>query len=371
MAITLTPNAIYSALSNMIIGIRLFESKVATPKLSDLLKEEVGLYGDKKVYRSMDIGKSYKWEGDAEAARLLQVNRNKTQQEQVLTIDNYRQCNVTTDRYLSKQAWFDEGSFSSFNGELIASLGKTKRVYDEGYCRTFVGTANSDAEESHITIIKPTAGANDNTETVNRLTAQKIAKAIANLKVVMEDNTRSFNDYGFLNSYSLDDCIQVWNAEIYNDILYIDLPTMFHNENIKPMATLVLPARYFGDVIVGTATGNTATITTADGREVAGKGANGAVRTLIEQEIDGIHYFPGDALKTGAIGAAGTCYLQDSDTIIGKVFTKEAVPFLSAFSVGTAFNNPRSLTDTNFLTWGHANLELIKAQPFITLEFAS
>lgn len=41
---------------------------------------------------------------------------------------------------------------------------------------------------------------------------------------------------------------------------------------------------------------------------------------------------------------------------------------MSAFEVGTEFFNPRSLTRTRFLTWGHNTLANLKAYPFITVK---
>lgn len=369
MAIQLNPNMHYLALSNMIINLRLYDYNVAKTTLSDMLKEDVGLFGDKVVKRAQDILGSYEWQGDDEAARLLQVNRNKTQKEQVLTISKFRQCNVSTDKYLSKQAWEDASAFSDFSSQLIEGLQKEKKVHDEGIVRTFVGTAVSSQVGGNIEIEKPTAGANDTQESINRLTAQKVAKAFADLKVDMEDNTRDYNDYGYINAVNFDDLIIVYNADVYNDILYTDLPTIFHNDNIKPKATFVAQGRYFGTVNAGEATGNTATRATADGRTVAGKGQNGAIRSLGEQDINNVNYKPADAIANGVKAPAGSTYTQKSDKVIAKVFTKEAVPFLSAFDVGTQFTNPRSLTETNFLTWGYAPLELIKAQPFVTISF--
>ncbi|HHW90644.1 MAG TPA: hypothetical protein GX745_07080, partial [Clostridiales bacterium] len=115
-------------------------------------------------------------------------------------------------------------------------------------------------------------------------------------------------------------------------------------------------------------------VTTADGRTVPGPGASDAVRSLIEQTIgtgdNAIHYFPGDAIATGVNAPAGTSYTQ-SDTTVCKVFPTEAVPFMSSFETGTMFNNPRSLTDTHYLTWGHNTLERILEKPFVTIKTAT
>jgi hypothetical protein len=43
-------------------------------------------------------------------------------------------------------------------------------------------------------------------------------------------------------------------------------------------------------------------------------------------------------------------------------------PFMSAFQVGTSFFNPRSLTDTEFLTFGHNTLEVILDSAYVTVK---
>src|SRR5699024_4918775 len=120
----------------------------------------------------------------------------------------------------------------------------------------------------------------------------------------------------YTRSTPISECAVVWNAAIYNKILKVDLPTIFHKDGLEPKATFVLPARYFGKVNTAATNGNTATITTADGRTVPGPGTNGAVRSLIEQTISGVHYFPGDAIATGVSAPAGTSYTEDSANTI-------------------------------------------------------
>ena len=371
---SLTANEIYTALYNMIISQRVYDISTANPSLANALRVDGTLYGDTKLYHSMDIGKSYDWQNDAEASNLLTLNRNKTQYTQAIKLDKFRQTSVTVDNYLSKRAWMTEGSFSDFNGVLISSLSGVKRIYDNGIVNTFVGTQTSTASAANITLPAITAGeGNVDAEAVNRLTGQNIAKTFADLAVNLGDNNRYFNELNFTRSVPIEECIVVWNSDHYNKLLNIDLPTIFHNDGLKPKANFVLPARFFGTVNASIATGNTDTVTTADGRTVPGPGASDAVRSLIEQTIgtgdNAVHYFPGDAIATGVNAPAKTSYTQ-SDTTVCKVFPTEAVPFMSSFETGTMFNNPRSLTDTHYLTWGHNTLERILEKPFVTIKTA-
>lgn len=371
----LNANEIYTALYNMIISQQIFDISTAEPSLANALRVDGSMYGDTKLYTSMDTGASYDWENDAEAANLLSLNRNKTQQTQKVSIDKFRQTNVTVDNYLTKRAWMTEGSFVDFNGVMISNLSGVKRIYDNGYINSFVGTQISGASAANITVNRPAAGNNDTTEMVNRLTAQSVAKAFADLAVDLGDNNRYYNELTFNRSVPASELAVVWNANVYNSILKIDLPTIFHKDGLEPKASYILPGRYFGTVNATTATGNTNTATTADGRTVPGKGVNGAVRSLIEQTIgtgeDAIHYFPGDAIATGVTASAGTSYTEDSADIACKVFPLEAIPFMSGFETGTMFNNPRSLTDTHYLTWGHNTLVRLLEKPFVTITLAT
>lgn len=367
----LNPNSNYKAFFNMILYQRQFDIKTATPRLADMLRVGGSMYGDTLLYSAMDIGESYNFEGDAEAEKLLNINRNNTQVVQSIVIDTSRQTNITIDYFLTKQAWFTETAFIDFTNQLIMQLTNVKRVYDNGIVNTFVGTQESTAEKGVITIAAP-AG---QTESDNRLFSQRVAENYANLAVDMADNTRAYNELAFLQSVDLKEMIVVWNAEIYNKILKIDLPTIFHNDELKPKATIVLPSRYFGIVNVGTVTGNTATRQTTGEktpRTVPGSGTNGAVRSLIEQTIgtgeNAVHYYPGDAIATGVVAPENTTYTEDSQTIICKIFPVSAIPFMTAFTAATVFWNPRSLTENRYLTWLHNTLERLKYLPFITIK---
>ena len=51
--------------------------------------------------------------------------------------------------------------------------------------------------------------------------------------------------------------------------------------------------------------------------------------------------------------------------VIAIVTTADVVPFMSAFEVQTNFFNPKSLTENNYLTWGHNTLERLLDRPFV------
>lgn len=368
----LNTNELYNAIFNMIISQRLFDIKVAEPTLANRLKVDGTLYGDTKLYYSMDIGESYEWGNDAEAPKLLEINRNDTQQVQKITLDKFRQANVTVDQYLSKRAWSSEGSFAQFNGILISSIGQVKKVFENGYINTYVGNTRSNQARCNIVIdrsdiVAPTTPTE--MEAVARITGARISKAIADLFVELRDNERDFNEYEFLRSYDPNELIVVWNAQQKNTINKIDLPMVFNNGNLKPLEGMEMPAKYFGEpnAVAGTVPStNTGIRSLVDKRYKDASGKEFTV-TMPSGKTRVVYTRAGDLLPAGAVYEANETYIQDND-IICKIISAEGNPFLSSMEVGTVFNNARSLTENHYLTWGYNTMQNLKEKPFITIE---
>lgn len=353
---SLNPNEIFSSIFNMIISqqINADNIKEGFSSLVNKARTDGGLYGDTKLYYDTDVLKSHAWGGDLEAPNLLALDRPEDPECQAISLNVFRQIRVTVDYYLSKRAWKDEGSFAQFNSVTLGWLRETKKVYDQTTYNAFIGTrispVQADVNVTLSTITAPATTADE--ESANRLRAQKIGQAIANLMVAMKDVSRDYNDYGHLKSYDEDEITIIFNAAYVNEITYLDLPTIFHKEGIvKKIDQEMLPARYFGNVLTASKT----------------VGATDDVRAMYEQEITvsgtQYHLFAGDKFPVGAVVAAGDGYEVD-DTIIAKVVTK-LPPYMSAFEVGTSFFNPRSLTENHYLTFGHNSLEHLYAHPFV------
>lgn len=349
----LNSNEIFATLYNMIINITTYADNIngTFSKLVDQNRIEGGLYGDTVVKISTDVLKSAPWGNDAEATNLLQLHRPPQPKTQKITLDQFRQISLTLDDYMTKRAFADQNSFSNFNAVLMSWIRDTKRVYDSTLFNAYVGTAISTVGKQYVELTLPEQ--DGDTEATNRLQAQAIAEKIANILVELSDVSRDYNDNGFLRSYNLDDIIVVWNSEYLNKIKKYDLPTMFHNEGlIDKFGEDVLPARYFGKI-------NTESGTVS--------GANLTIRSLIETDYDDVHVFPGDLLPEDAEYEANTTYTVDPD-IVCKIMYKRSVPYMSAFSVGTNFFNPKSLTDSHFITWGYNTLQYLENYPMITIE---
>ena len=346
----LNSNEIFAAIYNMIISQQVFADNIkgTNSKLVDKARVDGGLYGDTKLYYATDALKSAAWGNDAEAENLLELHRPQAPKCQAITLDVFRQIRLTVDNYLSKRAFATEGAFANFNSVMKGWITDTKKIYDATTYNAYVGTAETATGNQTITLTLPT---DTDAEKQARLQGQYIAKEVADLLVDLTDVSRDYNDYGFIRSYNPEDLMFVWNADAVNEITKMDLPTIFHKDAlISKLGEYTLPAKYFGTVNSGTKPGDDTT-----------------VRSLVEQEIGSHHYFAGDIIATGDTAPAGTSYTQN-DNILFKIIHKDSIPYMSAFEVGTSFFNPRSLTETNYLTFGHNTLQYLKDKPLITVK---
>ena len=353
----LRTNAIYASIFNMIISQRVFGDNIkgTNSKYMEEARENIGLYGDTALYFSCDVLRSRDWLNDAEAPKLLELERPQAPKCQSITIDTFRIIKVTLDNYLSKQAWSTEGAFNQFNSVVESMLSATMRVYCSTTYNTFICTHETDIGKQKINITLPKApdasATEQEVEAYNRLSAQTIAKKLADIFDELEDPNRDYNDYGFMRSYDKSDFQVIWNSEYLNKITKVDLPTIFHKDIYDGLLSDKLPAKYFGKI-------NTSSGTTS--------ATNTTIRSLIETDYGSVHVFPGELLPGNTAYEANTTYTEDA-TIACKIYKKGAVPFLSAFSVATSFFNPQSLTDTRMLIWGHNTLEHLHNYPFITV----
>lgn len=348
----LKSNEVIAALYNMIISQQVFADNISGTysELVDRARVDGSLFGDTKLYYATDCLKSHEWGKDAEATNLLAVHRPPSPEIQAITLDKFRQIDVTLDDYMTKRAFANEGTFASFNSVIRGWIGETKRVIDATTYNAYIGTVESAVGKQTQEIDVTTAIGDATGEEAARIEGAVIAQKIAELKVDLEDVSRDYNDYGFLRSNNIDDLVFVWNADVMHRIENRDLPTIYHKDIIDKLGEYVLPGRYFGSVNAAETQGNGTTI-----------------RSLIEQEIGDNHYFAGDLIKATDKAPAGTSYTVNPK-IAFKVMHKNSVPFMSAFEVGTSFFNPRSLTENNYLTWGRNNLNYLANYPMVTVK---
>ena len=354
---TLNTNEIYAAMHNQIISVMGFGDNIKGTfgELASKAKVDGTLLGDTKVYRAADVLASNAWGNDAEAENLLKTYRNKNIQEQAITLDTFRQICLTTDDYMSKRAWAEEGAFSSFNGILKSLMGETKKIYDATTYNCYIGTTETAVGQQTITIDTAAAVGDATGEAAARLKAGAIGEGIAKLITNLKDATRDYNDYGYMRSYDVDDDMMfIFNSDLLAEIEKRDLPTVFHKDFIDKLGQYALPAKYFGTVNATQTTGN------------------GVARALEEMTVTKSgspdkHIFGGELIPNGYIAPANTSYNPNAK-VLCKVIHKRSVPFMSGFEVGTSFYNPKALLETNYLTWGHNTLEYLKNYPFITVK---
>lgn len=358
----LNANEIYNTLFNMIISQQVFADNIYATKSSlvDAARVDGGLYGDTKLYYGTDILPVHDWGNDAEAANLLALDRPQPPKSQSITLDVFKQIRLTLDNYLSKRAWGTEGAFSEFNSVMLGWVRETKRVYDATTYNTYVGTIETDVGGQEVVIkvgAAPTSGEAE-IEAYNRLMAQKIATEMSDLMVDIEDISTNFNDWGLTRSFGSESLIAVWNSDFVNKINKLDLPMIFHNQElIDKKGEYTLPSRYFGQVntTAGTAAANNATV------RALKAGIYGKTETKA-----GVYLKAGDLLPAGTAYAANETYTVDP-TIAFKLIHKRSIPYMSAFEVGTTFFNPRSLTENHYLTFGHNTLDYLKNYPLVTV----
>lgn len=369
----LNSNSIFTAIFNMIISQQVFADNIkgTYSELVDKARVDGTLFGDTKLYYATDVLKSRPWLGDAEASNLLNVNRPDSPKCQAITLDTFRQIDITIDNYLSKQAFADEGTFSSFNSVILGWIRETKKVYDTTTYNVFIGTTQS-AVQGAKTINITTATTGLTGLEAKRMEALTYAREMADLLDDMKDITRSYNDYGFLRSYNEDDLEIVIRKDVANEITKLDLPTIYHKDGINISERCIkIPGRYFGRAIAASDKGS--------GKVIGANGAydstKGTLRAAKEFDYSGKHYFPGDALPNGTLvgvdnGLEETdVYLEDPDKI-AVIMHKGSVPYMSAFEVATSFFNPRSLTENHYLTFGHNTLDYLRNYPFLVIKKA-
>ena len=360
---TLTANEIYKTLANMIISQEVFADNLGSHQtLVDKARVDGGLYGDTKLYYATDVLSSSAWGNDGEAANLLSLDRAGDPEVQAIKLDVFRQIRLTTDNYMTKRAFADEGTFSSFNSVMLGWLRETKRVYDGTLYNVFIGTNKATGAAQTVNINLDATASGDPLYGLTgvekeQMEAMVIARGLADLFVKMGDYSRDYNDYGNLRSYAKDGIKVIWNSKYVNKIKKVDLPTIFHKEGlIDKFEEEILPERYFGDI---------------NASQVGASSNTGQYRSVIEKVYGSgstaVHVFPGDAIPSNVIIAAGEGYTAPAKDVICKVVVK-LPPMMSAFEVGTTFFNPRSLTENHYLTFGHNTLTHLKNYPFITVQ---
>lgn len=364
----LNSNEIYNALFNLrILFQKLAPQTVKRDEIVSLLDKATGMYGDTGVVQGMDIQGTYDFGMDAEAPKLLDINRNKTQKIESFVIDKFRQTDVTNDAYISKRAFLDEGAFALFNGYIVGTLAKAMDAYESGMVKASLGTFTAIPASMNVTITLPAV---DGTEATERIRAAKIKEAILNLKADMADNSRKYNGYGFYASYDWNDFTAAWNAKYINAINALSLYSAFNPEYIKEATDgRIWTPKWFGNVL--TTAGTTAASNTDIYSLVEVNSDESTNFPLTSTQLaNGVYrIFPGDLLPNSFSYGANEAYQRD-DKVICKVFAPEYVYYMTGYQQGDSFYNPRSATTNHYLRKGFSDVIVSKFRPFITISEA-
>ena len=344
----LNVNAIQSALYNMIIAQDILGGKIKNNyNLVDKAKEEAGLYGDTKLYYDTPNLTPADWEQDSEdAINVLKLHRPGAPKVQKLTIEIYKQVALTKDNYLSKQAFGTQGAFTAYQSVLDSRLVKAKEVYENKTYNTFIGTTKGVNASGTEVKLEIDTKADDNSA------GENIAYAVSNLIDDLKDYSTEYTKNGFERAFGDEDIEIVWNNKYKNAVLKIDLPSIFHSEDLrKSFDGDKLPSRYFG---------------TPNAHTTSVEGDRATKDLFLTTTVAGDTYVAaGDLIPEGLTITAGDAYTVD-DKIIAKVYTK-LPPFLTAFSVGTEFFNAKNLSTNSYQTFGHSKLETLDSEVCLTI----
>jgi hypothetical protein len=365
----LNPSMVYGFIYNMILRQTVESDDIRGGGYDTLMneaKEDVGLLGDQILEYATDALEVIDWTGDGEAENLLKLHRPPSPKCQTFTIDTYKMVVITLDNYLTKQAWSTEGAFQQFNNRMLGWLADTQKAYMVQMYNSRVGVISSD-EGKQMDTVTVTADEQD-----KGLFGRVIAEKMANILAEMKDYNTEYNDYHFLRSYAKEDLKIVVPASVANRIRKVELPVVYHQDGLIENME-VLPDRFFGHIV-----GESGTSTT--------NGTNTNIRSLVEirypvasadadprakKANDNTFYVlcrPGDLLPGGVEFNQNEAYYEDQD-IAFKVVHRKALPFFSAFSTGTVFWNPRSLTNTHYAIFGYAEPEKSYNYPIVTVKY--
>ena len=364
----LNSNEIYNALFNVrILFQKLVPQTVKRDEIVSLLDKAVGMYGDSGILQGMDIQGTYDFGMDAEAPKLLAINRNKTQKVERFVINKWRQTDVTNDAYISKRAFLDEGAFAMFNGYLVGTLSQAMDAFESGFVKASVGTFTSANAATTITVTLP---ADDGTEATQRIRAAKIRQAILDLKADMKDNQRKYNNYGFYASYDWNDFTPVFNTKYINEINSLALYNAFNPEFIREATDgRNWTPKWFGNVNGESSTTDTNNSTIYSLVEQNSDGTTNFPLTAEQLQAGVYRIFPGDLLPGNFDYNSNESYTKD-EKVICKVFAPEYVMYMTGYQQGESFYNPRSATTNHYLRKGFSDVQVSGFRPFITIREA-
>lgn len=366
---TLNVNAVYAALYNAyrIMG-TLGDQLEGLNDRAGEFKIDGGQYYDQLKWTFSDVLPSREF--DPDDANVLAPEAKAPLKEQKMVVDKVRTIGLyMPTSFLTKQAWMSSSYFDEFQGVVESQIGKTRKLYDQRIIDVYLGTTETAIGNQTITIELPT---NEDPEKEARLRAQLMARTVARTKGKIKDSTRDYNDLGIMTSYSSDKLKIYWNAEFYDEILYTDLPTIYHKDNLLAEGETLEP-RYFGHINAtsGKAGARNTTIRSLLEGDFATSGGNTtfyAKPSLIPAgATNATHVLIGDLIPNNASYEANTTYTVDPK-IICKIVTKDAIKYLSAVETQQEFFNPKNMSRNHYLHFMYGGPDRLGDRPLVTIK---
>lgn len=330
-------------------------------------KMDAGEYEDQKVWFYSDVLTTRPF--DPDNTNLLRPEQKATIMTQSMDIDQFRTIGLYIPTYfLTKQVFGSPTYFDQFQAGVESQIQKTRKLYDQRLVDTYIGVTITDKGLQKQTITLPT---NEDPEKQARLRGQTVAKKVADIKVLLGDSSRDFNDIGFMEATSDGDLTVYWNSDFYTEFTLFDTPGLYHDERIMPKGE-TLPAAYFGDI--NTTSGTTPASNTTIRSMVEGWYAtSGGSTAFYDSDLripsgatNVTHILPRDLLPNSVPYAANMTYTTNPN-IICKITGRDAIKYLSAIETSRTFDNGLNCSRQMWLHFGYGGPDRLAIRPFITL----
>lgn len=364
----LNPNSVYTFIYNMILNQQVTSRNISLEyaKVLNDAKEDTGMYGDQKLYYDTYMPPITDWLGDDESTDLLETKkyRPKSPECQSLVINIYKKVVLVLDKYLTKNAWMNEGAFSDFTSIMMGWIRDVKDVYEMDTYNAFIGSEESSVGKQQVELDLTAVIGAATGEEANRLEAGAIAKSQVDLIGDLMDNTEDYTDYGasgMVRGFSKDDFRILMPLSEANKLTKLGEPTIFHKEGLLEKVE-VLPDRFFAKVNTAETAGNGTTVRSRFYQNVPTTATKD--KPAKEQVLKAVK--AGGLIPTDCTAPANTSVTVD-DTILYKVIHKKSVPFISSFEASESFFNAQALNTKYVTVIGHNTLEHLAGKPIVTV----
>lgn len=261
MIMSLSQNDFVSDLTNLIVNVKVNKSvaDTATPLVASCLFDGVP-YGDKAALITVDTLSV----GDYSSVSSVLTKTPPTVDEQQLNTTDRKVIAVTLSRYLMAGAFADEYSLSEAFAVILSMLEKTKGIYlYKKVVAAYENYAGGQANDGTTIPMLATQTVTLNLIDVDNLTgeAEKQAARTANSNTIYEamigtlqamcSPTRAFNELAFETLSTPDDIKLIINNKFMNSMITNTMATLLNSAKIsdqaKWQATYVVPKEQFAN----------------------------------------------------------------------------------------------------------------------------